>query len=626
MTQTLTLTWTTVCLLDRLEPDRGVAALVDGVQIALFRTDDGLFAIDNRDPVSGAYVLSRGIVGSRGGVPTVASPLHKQVYDLRTGHCLDLPGVAVARHDARCRDGLVEVRLRQGGLMREELAGFTIGVTADRRRDELAALLERRGARVVLAPALRIVPLSDDTELREATRACLDQPPDILMANTGIGMRGWLEAAEGWGLAEPLRSVLAELVPGRPAARRRAARSVRPGCTTSGRRPRRAATRWSTTCVGAAWPGQVIAMQLHGERQPECTLALEAAGATVIEVPVYRWAPPTDPAPLHRLVDLIAGRLVDAVTFTSAPAVEALLRAAGDRTATRCWRRCAPTCWPRCVGPVTAAPLLRHGVPVSAPGRARLGALVRTIVDELPRRAVTLEAGGHLLTLRGHAAIIDGELRPLAPAPMAVLRALAAVPRPGAVPRGAAADAAPGRGRARGGDGGGPPTGRPGRAPRGADRGEARLPAPGRLSASRPAGRCAGRDAAVQPTGVGKPRPCSACEPQHRVLDDRHQHLLDRVPVPGVGHHQRHLRRDGQRLADLLQLVLRRAVEAVQRHHVRQVAVLEVVQRRERVGDPAGVHQHGGAHRTSDDLVPHEPEPGLTRVYRRGTGSGPRPW
>ncbi|MDG4806222.1 nitrite reductase small subunit NirD [Micromonospora sp. WMMD1120] len=115
MTQTLTLNWTTVCPLDRLEPDRGVAALVDGVQVALFRTADGLFAIDNRDPVSGAYVMSRGIVGSRGGVPTVASPLHKQVYDLRSGDCLDLPGVAVARHDARCRAGLVEVRLRQEG-------------------------------------------------------------------------------------------------------------------------------------------------------------------------------------------------------------------------------------------------------------------------------------------------------------------------------------------------------------------------------------------------------------------------------------------------------------------------------------------------------------------------------
>lgn len=94
--------------------------------------------------------------------------------------------------------------------MREELAGFTIGVTADRRRDELAALLQRRGARVVLAPALRIVPLADDSALREATRACLDRPPDVLMANTGIGMRGWLEAAEGWGVAEPLRSVLSD--------------------------------------------------------------------------------------------------------------------------------------------------------------------------------------------------------------------------------------------------------------------------------------------------------------------------------------------------------------------------------------------------------------------------------
>ncbi|WP_341717613.1 nitrite reductase small subunit NirD [Micromonospora sp. FIMYZ51] len=109
------LRWTVVCPLDRLDPDRGVAALVDGVQVALFRTTEGLYAVDNRDPVTGAYVLSRGIVGSRGGVPTVASPLHKQVYDLRTGNCLDLPGVSVARHEVRCRDGMVEVRLRQEG-------------------------------------------------------------------------------------------------------------------------------------------------------------------------------------------------------------------------------------------------------------------------------------------------------------------------------------------------------------------------------------------------------------------------------------------------------------------------------------------------------------------------------
>ncbi|MEU7613061.1 uroporphyrinogen-III synthase [Micromonospora sp. NPDC049204] len=310
--------------------------------------------------------------------------------------------------------------------MREELAGFTIGVTADRRRDELAALLERRGARVVLAPALRIVPLSDDTELREATRACLNQPPDILMANTGIGMRGWLEAAEGWGLAEPLRSVLASsYVVARGPKARGAIRAaglhdqwspVSESCDEVVDHLRRR---------GVA--GQVIAMQLHGERQPDCTLALEAAGATVIEVPVYRWAPPTDPAPLHRLIDLITGRLVDAVTFTSAPAVEALLRAAGDRS-DAVLSALRGDVLASCVGAVTAEPLLRHGVPVSAPARARLGALVRTIVDELPRRTMTFKAGGHLLTLRGHAAVIDGELRPLAPAPMAVLRALAQSP------------------------------------------------------------------------------------------------------------------------------------------------------------------------------------------------------
>jgi uroporphyrinogen-III synthase len=166
---------------------------------------------------------------------------------------------------------------------------------------------------------------------------------------------------------------------------------------------------------------------VHGESQPEYSEALQAAGARVIEVPVHRWAPPTDPAPLHRLVDLVGGRLVDAVTFTSAPAVGALLRAAG------------PDCdgvldafrtdvLAACVGPVTAAPLRRYDVPVVAPARARLSALVRTIVDELPRRALSLEVAGHALTLRGHAAVVDGELRPLAPAPMAVLRALASAP------------------------------------------------------------------------------------------------------------------------------------------------------------------------------------------------------
>ncbi|MEH1012187.1 uroporphyrinogen-III synthase [Micromonospora sp. CPCC 206060] len=307
-----------------------------------------------------------------------------------------------------------------------ELAGFTIGVTADRRRDELAALLERRGARVVLAPALRIVPLADDSELRAATRACLARPPDILMANTGIGMRGWLEAAEGWGLAEPLRDALsgAYIVARGPKARG-AIRAA--GLLDQWSPDSESCEEVIEHLVRRPIAGKVVAMQLHGERQPECTDALEDAGATVIEVPVYRWAPPTDPAPLHRLVDLVAGRLVDAVTFTSAAAVSALLRTAGGRVET-VLDAMRGDVLATCVGPVTAEPLRQRGVPVVTPGRARLGALVRTIVDELPRRTLDLQVDGHQLTLRGHAALLDGELRPLAPAPMAVLRALAQSP------------------------------------------------------------------------------------------------------------------------------------------------------------------------------------------------------
>ncbi|OLE23548.1 MAG: nitrite reductase small subunit [Actinobacteria bacterium 13_1_20CM_3_71_11] len=104
------MTWEIVCPYHRLEPERGVAALVGGTPVALFRLHDGtLRAIGNVDPFTGASVLSRGIVGSRGEAPTVASPLHKQVYDLRTGVCLDAPEVRVPVYPVRLRAGLVEV-------------------------------------------------------------------------------------------------------------------------------------------------------------------------------------------------------------------------------------------------------------------------------------------------------------------------------------------------------------------------------------------------------------------------------------------------------------------------------------------------------------------------------------
>lgn len=92
--------WITVCPLERLIPGRGVAVLrPDGTQVAVFLLEDGaLHAIGNVDPFSGAAVLSRGLVGDRGGEPTVASPLLKQVFSLRTGRCLDDGTRAVTLH------------------------------------------------------------------------------------------------------------------------------------------------------------------------------------------------------------------------------------------------------------------------------------------------------------------------------------------------------------------------------------------------------------------------------------------------------------------------------------------------------------------------------------------------
>lgn len=103
--------WTEVCTISDLIPNRGVAALLDGsVQVAIFRTvEDEVYAISNIDPFSGAAVLSRGIVGDLGGVPVVASPLHKQHFDLRTGACTDDPAVAVTVYPVRVENSVILV-------------------------------------------------------------------------------------------------------------------------------------------------------------------------------------------------------------------------------------------------------------------------------------------------------------------------------------------------------------------------------------------------------------------------------------------------------------------------------------------------------------------------------------
>lgn len=305
------------------------------------------------------------------------------------------------------------------------LAGYTVAVTAARRREELTGLLERRGARVVEAPAIRIIPTGDDEELLATTRACLAASPDVVVATTGIGFRGWMEAADGWGLGEQLRAQFAssELLTRGPKAKG----AVRAAGLSEAWAPDSESTdEVLAHLLAEGVAGKRVVVQLHGEPLPELCAALRGAGAEVLEVPVYRWVPPEDVRPLRRLVEQLAGGAVDALTFTSAPAVASLLTVAGQQG-----RKDALLAALRgpvlvaCVGPVTAAPLVRLDVPVVQPARARLGALVRTVVEELPAsRTRSVAAGAHLLELRGHSVLVDGAAVALTSRQVGVLTAL----------------------------------------------------------------------------------------------------------------------------------------------------------------------------------------------------------
>lgn len=102
-------TWEDVCAIDDLLPDTGVAALVGGRQVAIVRAGQELYAIGNFDPFSKAFVLARGIIGDRNGIPKIASPIYKQSFDLRTGQCLDDATVSVPSYAVRVQAGRVLV-------------------------------------------------------------------------------------------------------------------------------------------------------------------------------------------------------------------------------------------------------------------------------------------------------------------------------------------------------------------------------------------------------------------------------------------------------------------------------------------------------------------------------------
>lgn len=315
------------------------------------------------------------------------------------------------------------------------LEGFRVGITAARKVDEQTALFTRRGAEVVWAPALSQSPNHVDAdELRAATQRVLAQPVDLFLATTGVGMKAWFDATSEWELYDPLVAHLAgaEILARGPKSvgvlRRHGLREL-----------------WApdSECFddvlahlrGRDLSGKRIVVQEHGQSLSMVAHALRRQGAEVETVAIYRVERAEDPGALFALIDQIADRQVDAVTFTAAPAVASLMEAAGSTgrrdEVVSAFQSDVLAC---CVGPVTAAAFELWGVPTVHPERSRLGAMVRLLETELPLRrgGLTLNlAIGSTLLMHGDAVLLDGAEVHLSGAPLAVLNAL--VTNPGQV-------------------------------------------------------------------------------------------------------------------------------------------------------------------------------------------------
>jgi uroporphyrinogen-III synthase len=314
---------------------------------------------------------------------------------------------------------------------------YRVAVTSARRSGELCTLLRRHGAAVDHAAAITMVALAGDDELHRNTEALIASPPDIVVATTGVGFRGWLDAANGWQLGHQLTAALS------------GARVVARGAKASGGlRAAGLPEEWSPKTESSrevvqylrqsGITGCRIAVQLHAATDdwdpfPEFLDELRSAGAEVLPIRVYRWNPVPAGGDFDQLVTRIAQRHFDAVSFTSAPAVAATLMRAGDLgISDQLLDALRADVRAMCIGPVTAQPLVHLGVPTSSPERMRLAALARHIAEELPvLRSRTMQAAGHRIEIRGSYVMVDGTIQSLSPAAMAILRALAH--RPGVV-------------------------------------------------------------------------------------------------------------------------------------------------------------------------------------------------
>jgi uroporphyrinogen-III synthase len=291
----------------------------------------------------------------------------------------------------------------------EPLSGITVGITADRRRDEQAELLSRLGASVLHGPTVRTLPLAHQDGVADATRSLIERPPDMVVVMTAVGMRGWLSVAESLGLDGALLGALrsAEIVVRGPKA---AGAVISSDLEVAWRATSEQSREVLDRLLDRRLTGVRVAVQRDGAPEPSFATALREAGADVIDVPIYRWTEPADPGPARRLIDAALTGRVDAVTFTSSPAIWNLL-AIAERSgqADALVTALSGPVTSACVGPVCAATAAAAGIdPVVQPRRGRLGAMVAALAAACGQRRRTLSMSGKRGVLQGAVLSVDG--------------------------------------------------------------------------------------------------------------------------------------------------------------------------------------------------------------------------
>lgn len=314
---------------------------------------------------------------------------------------------------------------RPTGLQVDQLGGFRIGVTSDRRSGDLIAALERRGAQVMHAPALRIAPNDQDQSLVIETRELIRAQPEVVLITTGYGMRRWFEVADAAGLGAELTAVLEQ-------ARIFARGPKAVGAVRAAGLVDAVASDLDTTAslvdsmVAAGLVGRRVALQLHGFTDEVQLGRLRDLSASVLTVTPYRWVSPPGQERLGRLIEAVCQRRLDAVTFTSAPGAAATLAMADAmQRRTAFIRAFQDAAMAAAVGPVTAEPLVAAGIVPLIPERYRLGALIRLVCDQLSEHHVErFRYGESLIEVAGGNVAVDGRTVALGPNALALFKTL----------------------------------------------------------------------------------------------------------------------------------------------------------------------------------------------------------